>query len=104
MRNLRGDVSRDDRSRPIIAREGRCGNTRKTKFLLPFWMVYSNPGPRPEMDSGKPSARPWGSAVNGPRPRPIISHSPNSWIAANDPLSYPWRPVPRVAHQGAVGV
>jgi hypothetical protein len=53
-------VSRDHRSCPIIAREGRCGNTRKTKFLLPFWMVYSNPGPRPAMDSGKPSARPWG--------------------------------------------
>jgi hypothetical protein len=52
----------------------------------------------------KTERAPLGSAVNGPRPRLIISHSPNRWIAANDPLSYPWRPVPRVAHQGAVGV
>jgi hypothetical protein len=52
----------------------------------------------------KTERAPLGSAVNGPRPHPIISHSRNRWIAANDPLSYPWRPVPRVAHQGAVGV
>jgi hypothetical protein len=52
----------------------------------------------------KTERAPLGSAVNGARPRPIMSHSPNRWIAANDPLPCPRQPVPRVAHQGAVGV